>query len=361
MDRGLTGMNSLLFICGAKGSYTRNDVLRSVLRGMAEEYREMVSEDETYPERLMELATRWIAARRSGETAFLGFLAQPLFPLAALLGYRDVVADFFISLYDTLCLDRGTFSPEGAVGRFLRHYDRWCLSRARLVLTDTEENADFYAATFGIERSKFLAIPVSANTTLFKPTPVPEQDRLKVFFACTFLPLHGAEIVYQAARLLGTERQIEITIVGKGQTSGRLDRELERWELPNVRRIPWIDYHRLADAVAEADICLGGHFSLNPKARRVVPGKVFQYLAMAKPVILGDGPANRRLFVDGRHAVFCQPESADDLARAIWHLAGDAGLRRQIARNGYLLFQEKFHPDAVAALLGPRLAAPRQD
>jgi len=345
-------MSPMIFVCSAKGSYTRNDVIRGILRKIDPACVEIVSEKSSYPARLLDVSKRWLFAGSADKTVVLGFLAQPLMPLAVILGSNRIAADFFISIYDTLCLDRRTFSPGGPVGMFLKAYDRWCLNRAQVLLTDTEEHADFLVATFGIARQKFSVIPVSANPEIFKPMPRRRTDeKIRVVFHATFLPLHGAQIVFEAARLLGTESHIELEIIGTGPESGALDRRLKEWNLPNVRRIPWIDYAELGPTLAEADICLGGHFSDNPKARRVVPGKVYQYLASARAVILGDAPANRRVFTHLHHAFFCETNSADDLARAIWELSNDRSLRERIARNGYLLFQEKFHPDVIAEQL----------
>ena len=316
-------------------------------------YDEIVSEKNSYPARLIDVICRWIFRSNRGGRVFLGFLAQPLVPVAVLLGARNLAVDFFISIYDTLCLDRRVFRPEGLVGEFLRKYDRWCLERAVVLLTDTEEQADFLSETFGVDRSRFTVVPVSANPELFKPMPRRRDspEKVRVVFHATFLPLHGAELVYEAARLLGTESHIEMAIIGTGHMSAALDRRLEEWKLENVRRVAWIDYRELGAALAEADICLGGHFSNNPKAHRVIPGKVYQYLAVARPVILGDTPANRRVFTHLQNAFFCEPGSADDLARAIWELSSDRSLRDRIARNGYILFQEKFHPDVIAEKL----------
>jgi glycosyltransferase involved in cell wall biosynthesis len=357
-DAGST-MSPILFICSAKGSYTRNDVIRGMLRKMSPEYVEIVSEKNSYPMRLLEVVSRWLLGRARGSIVFLGFLAQPLVPVAVLLRARPLAVDFFISLYDTLCLDRCVFTPGGPVGLFLKAFDRWCLRRANLLLTDTEDHADFLAETFGVARERFTVIPVSANPEIFKPMPrAPRSpEKIRVVFHATFLPLHGAEIVYAAARLLGTESHIEIEIIGTGRTSEALDRRLDEWKLENVRRIPWIEYQQLGAALAEADICLGGHFSDNPKAGRVIPGKVYQYLAVARPVILGDTPANRRVFTHLQNAYFCETGSADDLARAIWELSNDRSLRERIARNGYILFQEKFHPDVLAEELAKALSA----
>ena len=351
---------TIVFVCSAKGSYTRNDVLRGVLRKIAGRYREVVSEKETYFERLLEVLRRWLILPKNNASLVLGFVAQALVPMAIVLGWRIAIMDVFISVFDTLCLDRKTFKADGCIGGMIKAYERWCLNKADILLTDTEENADYYAEIFGISRRRFVAVPVSANADLFRPPSRQPGERstdgkIRVLYYCTFLPLHGAGVVYQAARLLSTDNHIEWVIVGKGPLSGRLDAELGRWGLPNVRRIPWVPYENLGLTVAEADICLAGHFSKNPKALRVVPGKAYQYLAAAKPVVLGDAPANRRHFTHNQNAVFCDPESADDLARTIWHLAADAKLREKIGRNGFLLFQDQFCADVLAQKLSETL------
>ncbi len=109
--------------------------------------------------------------------------------------------------------------------------------------------------------------------------------------------------------------------------------------LANISFLPPVPLRRLPEEIAAADICLCGHFSAIPKAARVIAGKTFQCIAMGKPVVVGDNPANRELLTPDVDALFCAMNDPESLAAAIRRLAASAALRRELgqrARQTYL-------------------------
>jgi glycosyltransferase involved in cell wall biosynthesis len=104
----------------------------------------------------------------------------------------------------------------------------------------------------------------------------------------------------------------------------------------------------LAKGWNKADVCLGGPFSNIDKAKRVISGKTYQFIAMKKPVIIGDNPANRELFEHRKNAMIVEMANADALADAILELREDAGMREQIAESAYKIFIDQCTPHAIA-------------
>ena len=61
----------------------------------------------------------------------------------------------------------------------------------------------------------------------------------------------------------------------------------------------------IAEKIAQADLCLGGHFNDSiMKAKRTIAGKTYIYRAMKKPMILGENAANHELFSSGDKDVY---------------------------------------------------------
>ena len=86
----------------------------------------------------------------------------------------------------------------------------------------------------------------------------------------------------------------------------------------NVHILKWLSQNNLAKKIAEADLCVAGHFNLYiDKAARTIPGKAFIYEAMDKPMILGDTKANRELFTEDERHIFVKRGSAEALAECI--------------------------------------------
>jgi len=135
----------------------------------------------------------------------------------------------------------------------------------------------------------------------------------------------------------------------------------KRKGLSNVDFLGWVSLSQLPTLIAQASLCLGGHFSDNPKARRVIATKTYQFLAMAKPTIVGDNPANRELFTHGREVYLCPPADGEALAQAIVELGEDEALRREIARGGYLLFKRRCGTEVIARQLQKIIEATYED
>jgi glycosyltransferase involved in cell wall biosynthesis len=341
------------FICTARASYTRNETLLASLR---EHYRVLaVSSDRgTYPQRLATVLPRAVLRLQTSDIVVAGFLAQPLAPLLRLPGRsRLLVADAFISLYETLCEDRGAIRPSSPVARVARWLDSSLLRRADLILTDTLANADYLSDAYGICRERFVAIYVGANEQLFHPRPQPRSDnRFQVFYYTTYLPLHGVDVVIRAASLLAGQDDIRITIVGDGPERPRVQRIAAQLGVRNVSFVDPVPYKHLPGMIAAADVCLGGHFNAqNAKARRVVPGKVFQFTAMGKPTLAGACPGVREAFTDGADAVLVPMGDPEALAAGVLRLASDPELRVRIGRGGLERFRRDYSLQATARRL----------
>lgn len=265
-----------------------------------------------------------------------------MFParLLAWLKRKPVVFDAFYSLYDTVIEDRGLY-PRGSLrARLLRWIDRWSCRLADLVLLDTWAHVDYFGEEFRLPRSKFLAIPLGTDEKNFFPRPWPEDDDiLDVISYSSYIPLHGIDIQLEAAAKLTGEPNIRFTFVGKGQLYPEMRAKAEALCLTNVRFIEWVAHAELVAMIAKADLCLG-IFGRTKKAARVIPYKVYEALAMQKPVITGDSKAARELLQNEVHVLLSPMGDADALARKIRLLRDQPELRKQIAQEGHRRFLE---------------------
>lgn len=297
---------------------------------------------------------RYLASRPKYDLCFAGFYGQPLAIALAHLQKKPIVLDAYVSTYDTLCMDRGWFSPTSLVGKLAFWLDRRSCQIASRVITDTQAHRDYFVETFGIPRAKITPVYVGCDETLFFPRRGREQTppgRFEVFYYGAFLPLHGTEIIVEAAALLQAQSDIHVVIGGSGPLYRSIQDKVRDLKLNNVDLIGWIPMERLPDYIERASICLGGHFSDIPKAARVISTKTFQFIAMQKPTIVADNAATRELFVPDEHVVTVPMNDPVALAAAIQLLANNPSLRRYIAHNGYSLFQERLTIKAIAAQL----------
>jgi glycosyltransferase involved in cell wall biosynthesis len=329
----------VLFICGREPEYTRNQM---ILRALERNFQVVRVTDSSRPFILRSLLVilkllpnLW----RGHDWVFVGFYGQPLLPIVKLLTRKPVIFDAFVSTYDTLCFDRKWFRPNSVGGWLTYLLDRYTCLLADKVLLDTRAHADYFAETFDLPREKLSVLYLGYDDSTFHPreAQLPEgPQQFIVFYYGSFLPLQGIEYIIRAAKLLEHET-VKFEIAGRGPTYREIRRLAKDLATTNVEFVDWIPYHQLPMAIARASICLGGHFSAVGKAQRVIAGKTYQFLAMAKPTIVGDNPANRELFTHKKNVYMCRMADEKALAAAIVALKDDQRLREQIAAEGFRL------------------------
>ena len=239
----------------------------------------------------------------------------------------------FLSVYDTVVLDRRAVDPSSFQARLAKLLDRLAVRVADLALLDTTEQVAFATGELGLPARKLAAVPVGAEPGHFPDDPPPDGGPLQVLFYSTFIPLHGVLTVARAIRQL-QEEDIAFTIVGRGQDRAAFDREVAG--LGGVTVHDWVPYDRLGKLVAGHHVVLG-LFGDSGKARRVVPGKVYQAACGGRTIVTADTPAVRSA-LDPDEVVLVPPADADALAAALRELIKDrtrvTGLGRA-ARDRY--------------------------
>lgn len=271
---------------------------------------------------------------------FIGFFGQLIVLPISLVTKTPLVFDFFISTYDTLVLDRKVLRPSSIIAKALFKLDYYSCKKSNLILVDTQSHCDYFSNTFFIPKDKMAVLHVGCDEEVFHPLEVVENPNLVLYYS-TFMPLHGVEVVIQAAKILENICKIQFKLIGEGMG---LNIALDMVEKLNVRNIffsPPISLLQLPKEIAEASICLGGHFGYTEKAKRVIAGKTYQILAMKKPVIVSDCEANRELLTHKKDAWFCNLGDPKSLADGIKILHENIELRMSIAEEGYNTYKSK--------------------
>lgn len=277
-------------------------------------------------------------------------------PLARIVAKRKIVWDAFYSIYDTRVFDRKLVKPGGfkAGGYWLADWLSCQLADA--VLLDTEAQIDYFSQTFRFAKAKCLRVLVGADDEVFYPREVVGKGSpFLVHFHGKFIPLQGVAHIVGAAALL-RDQNITFQIIGQGQEYKSARALAESLRLHNLTWINRVPYANLAGYMAAADLCLG-IFGKSAKAGRVIPNKVYEAVAMAKPVITADSPAVRELFIDRESILLCRPGDSADLASKIKELKDDQALRDKISKEGHELFNVRARPAIIVSELLKGLAS----
>jgi glycosyltransferase involved in cell wall biosynthesis len=344
----------ILFTCGREPGYTRNEVILRALRARYAVTEITDSQPGSLTARSLRVLLRLIPhlKRNEYELIFVGFYGYLLIPWVRRLTRRPVIFDAFVSNYDTLCFDRQRF-PAGSIGGRLAFWlDRVACDSADMVLLDTACHQAYFAETFGLRADRLEHLNVGCNEDMFFPRPGRSVDgKFRVLYYGSYLPLHGAEHIVSAASLLKERKNLHFRLIGEGMRYPYARRLAERLGASNVEFLRPVPYTQLPAEIAAADLCLGGPFGDTPKARRIIPGKIFQFLAMARPTIAADTPGNRELLAHQQSAYLVPVADPQALATAIALLQDDVALREVVAAGGHACYQQQCSEAVIRAAL----------
>lgn len=275
----------------------------------------------------------------------LGYPGQLDAYLARLLTWlrrKPLVLDVFMSLY-LIAWERGLTARHHITGRLIFWLEKGALLLPELLIQDTGEYVNWLQGTFGIDSAHFELVPTGADDRWFHPVPreTSVDGVFRVLYYGTFIPNHGVEHIVEAARLLSNETDILFELIGQGPEKENVMNLVQDYGLTNVSTTGWLDKDELIQRIMAADICLGA-FGTTPQSQMTIQNKIYEGLAMARPVLTGDSDSVRQSLVHGTHVYLCQRAHPQSLAEAICILKGDPGLRHQLATEGYNLYRAQF-------------------
>lgn len=220
-----------------------------------------------------------------------------------------------------------------------------------LLLLETDAYMNWYSTTYGIPRSRFRIVPLGASKDFQVKIPeMKSHAQFKVLYYGSYLPSHGVDRILEAARLLHDESQIHFELIGDGPEREHIYHLSRSGNLTNITFIPWLEKDQLIDRIAQADICLGA-FGDTPHSKMSIQNKIFECMALAKPVITGDSPVLRQLFRHRENIYLVERSNAEALALSIKDLLQDDPFRRSIAEIAYETFQMEYSTEKLGLQL----------
>lgn len=271
---------------------------------------------------------------------FIGFFGHLLVLPIAFLFRIPIIFDVFVSAYDTLVNDRKAIRTDSLLAKLLFLLDKKSCEKAGLIFIDTQAHAQFFHSNFNVPLEKIKVVYVGCDECIFYPREIPINES-KILYYCSYLPLHGVDVVVQAAQIIEKTTPLKFRIIGNGVEEKRVRNLALSLGVRNIEFVNQIPKEELPGEIASSLICLGGHFGISEKAKRVIPGKIFQIIAMGKPVIVGDNKANHELLTHNEDAWFCEMNNPEALAKSIITLYTDNQLREKLGAGAYQTFQNK--------------------
>jgi glycosyltransferase involved in cell wall biosynthesis len=213
----------------------------------------------------------------------------------------------------------------------LREQERAVYSNARGLITTSNGIATDLRNVYSVS-SPIVVLPNGVDFHLASITHSTESNPIPVLLYLGNLhPWKGIDVLLQAMRLV-TGAVLHIA-------GGSRDRILQLTELANslgigekVQFLGPIEPLDRFERIASSDICLLPSTITAMGSRYTSPLKLFEYLAMGKPVITSDLPAMREVLQHGKNAWMVKPGDARALAEGINAVLTNSELRNDLGK-----------------------------
>ena len=136
-------------------------------------------------------------------------------------------------------------------------------------------------------------------------------------------------------------------LVGDGAVRGELETQAREEGLVRVMFTGRRDKSRIPAYLAASDACLV-HLTDTDLFRSVMPSKIFEAAAMAKPVILGVRGFAAELVAEAEAGICIEPENDGELVDAVKRLASDREAAAKMGESGRERIAARFDYDELA-------------
>lgn len=212
----------------------------------------------------------------------------------------------------------------------------------------------------GIPAEKVSVIKNGADLEFFSPdrSVGPEAARIPglentlgkfvVSYVGTHGMAHGLDSVLQAAELLRDLPDVLILLVGDGAERDHLVKQRDIMRLDNVVMLEQQPKTRMPAVWGVTDVSLVV-LKDQPLFRTVIPSKIFESMAMRKPVILGVRGESESLLEESGGGVCVPPENPAQLARSIRRLHANREECRAMGQAGRRFVETNFDRRVLAS------------
>jgi glycosyltransferase involved in cell wall biosynthesis len=195
-----------------------------------------------------------------------------------------------------------------------------------------------YATDLGVASDRVSVIPNGVDPDVFGPADEPSTikqqlgwtDRFVVGFVGSMKPWHGVETLLQTLQLLGgVDSPFRLLLVGSGPMLPELEEQSRRLGLAGaVHMTGAVPHHTVPELLRAMDVTVVTYAA--DADEYFSPVKLFEYMAMALPVVAARVGQVCDVIDKGRTGWLYAPADAGELATLIGMLESDRDLCRRV-------------------------------
>jgi glycosyltransferase involved in cell wall biosynthesis len=231
-----------------------------------------------------------------------------------------------------------------------------CYNKSTFITGQTEGIIDDIKSRFPTKEVFWL--PNGVDVDFYNPEKIDagdfrtkngfSNDDLLFFYGGILGYAQGLEVVLHAAQAIQDLKHIHFILQGSGPEKEKLEGLTNSFSLKNVHFLPPVSKLEMPSVVKSIDVALVPLKNL-PLFQGAIPSKVFEALAMKKPILLGvDGEARKHFITNAQAGLFFKPEDVTDLVNQIRFLSDNKSQLLEMGENARKYVSEFFNRNNIA-------------
>ena len=231
-----------------------------------------------------------------------------------------------------------------------KRLERNVLSQVDGLIVESSVAKSHYVENFDIDPERVVVSRNVPDLQLLReiaedvnPPDYPEE--FIVTYVGNFTTQRDLATLLRAVDLLREDGlSLRLLMVGDGADRERLEGLTDELGISDcVEFTGWVSYERMFDYLAASDVGISLCQKGNKDSECAIPNKLFQYMFMHVPPIVGDFPAMREVIEDTDSGLVVPCENPEELAKAIRKLHTDRDLLEELGKNGHRAVVEEYN------------------
>lgn len=201
--------------------------------------------------------------------------------------------------------------------RIARYIEHKCYIKADRLVVISESLKNIIMEQFpGIPPEKFIVLPNGVDVDTINPEITKKAYTSDIFtIGCvgTLYPWIGLDLLLQTILELPTDIKVRLDIVGEGLIKRNLMHFVQEHKMDNVTFSGRITWPEVAEYIKSFDLCYSGQTQHGIGIMYSSPIKLYEYMAMGKPVIASAYDDAKALIQDGIDGFLFEPNNSDNL------------------------------------------------
>jgi len=234
-----------------------------------------------------------------------------------------------------------------------KRLERSVLQRVDRIITVVDEAKEHYINDCGAQPEKITVVMNAEDLDEFGNLEIDQslvtkyKNNFVVSYIGGFGPHRGIDTAIKSMpKILKEIPDAKLLLVG-GKGSEEYEKELRKLckELKvenNVEFTGWVNFSLVPSYIALSDVCLVPHHA-SGHTNTTIPHKLFQYMAMRKPVIVTDCKPLKRIVEECDCGIVVPSGDYNEMAEAVIRLYRDREYARKLGENGRRAVEEKYN------------------